>query len=215
MDARDDSTLNPGLRAYQRRVAREKDQTIIDAAIQLFLEKGYGATGMAEIASLAEVSPATLYKHYHGKEALFAATIAELRQRLTSDAPVELDALPLDEALTVFLSHYVALLADPRTLALLRLMISEASRHPSVVHAFYEHGKSTLFLPLASRLRVAAESNELELPGEDIPMRQLLSMAEGHVILRGLLAGETGDAEHHRSIVEEAVQTFLARYRRR
>ncbi|MEV6550933.1 TetR/AcrR family transcriptional regulator [Streptomyces sp. NPDC051597] len=45
-------------------------QAIADAALQLFLEHGYDHVGIREIADAADVSTATVFKHFSGKEAL-------------------------------------------------------------------------------------------------------------------------------------------------
>ncbi|MBP2328472.1 AcrR family transcriptional regulator [Kibdelosporangium banguiense] len=46
-------------------------QALADAALALFLERGYDAVGVREIADTADVSVATLFKHFpDGKEAL-------------------------------------------------------------------------------------------------------------------------------------------------
>ena len=46
-------------------------RALADAALELFLERGYDAVGVREIADTADVSVATLFKHFpDGKEAL-------------------------------------------------------------------------------------------------------------------------------------------------
>jgi AcrR family transcriptional regulator len=52
---------------------RKKAQTrkaLADAALELFLERGFDQVGVKEIADAADVSVTTLFKHFPGKEAL-------------------------------------------------------------------------------------------------------------------------------------------------
>jgi AcrR family transcriptional regulator len=45
-------------------------QAIADAALELFLERGYDRVSIRDIADAADVSTTTLFKHFTGKEAL-------------------------------------------------------------------------------------------------------------------------------------------------
>lgn len=62
-----------GLESYRRRVSAQKRKDIIGAAMCEFGLKGYEKGAMAEIARQADVSTATLYKHFGSKELLFNA----------------------------------------------------------------------------------------------------------------------------------------------
>jgi AcrR family transcriptional regulator len=74
-------------------------QAIADAALRLFLERGYDQVSIRDIADAADVSTATVFKHFSGKEALVfdqdedreSQLIAAVRQR-RSDQSI-LDAL--------------------------------------------------------------------------------------------------------------------------
>ena len=46
-------------------------RTIVDAATQVFLAKGYKRSLMTDVAAALELSPGTLYNHVESKEALF------------------------------------------------------------------------------------------------------------------------------------------------
>lgn len=82
-------------------------QALADAALELFLERGYDAVGVREIADTADVSVATLFKHFpDGKEALVfdqdadreAALVAAVRERPTGRSiPQALRELLRDE----------------------------------------------------------------------------------------------------------------------
>jgi AcrR family transcriptional regulator len=52
--------------------------TIIDAAEQLFSDYGYGKTTMAEIAEQCDMSVGNLYRHFANKEAIAVASMQRL-----------------------------------------------------------------------------------------------------------------------------------------
>ena len=51
-------------------------QRILDAAVQCFSEKGFGATSMSEIARAASTSKASVFHHFETKENLYKEVIA-------------------------------------------------------------------------------------------------------------------------------------------
>ncbi|MFJ3670504.1 TetR/AcrR family transcriptional regulator [Streptomyces sp. NPDC090106] len=57
-------------------------QAIADAALRLFLERGYDDVGIREIADAADVSTTTLFKHFPVKEALVLDEDVEQEARL-------------------------------------------------------------------------------------------------------------------------------------
>lgn len=57
----------------RRDQARQRQQTVLDAAQSLFFAHGYTATTVAGIAAAAEVSPETVYKSFGGKPGLVRA----------------------------------------------------------------------------------------------------------------------------------------------
>jgi AcrR family transcriptional regulator len=63
-----------GLRERQR---LRIQQAIQDAATRLFLESGFDAVGVAEIAAIAEVSKRTLFKYFPTKEDLVIQAFAD------------------------------------------------------------------------------------------------------------------------------------------
>ncbi len=57
----------PGRRERKKAATR---QAIADAALELFLERGYDSVSIRDIAEAADVSTTTLFQHFTGKEAL-------------------------------------------------------------------------------------------------------------------------------------------------
>ncbi|GHE10293.1 TetR/AcrR family transcriptional regulator [Streptomyces alanosinicus] len=92
-------TVPPVSRRDRKKAATR--QAIADAALQLFLERGYDQVGIRDIADAADVSTATVFKHFSGKEALVfdqdqdreSALIAAVRERPSGQSI--LDALRL------------------------------------------------------------------------------------------------------------------------
>ena len=60
-------TSPPGRRERKKAATR---QALADAALELFLQRGFDAVTVAEVAEAADVSVTTLFKHFPSKEAL-------------------------------------------------------------------------------------------------------------------------------------------------
>lgn len=69
-----------GRRERKKAATRQK---IADTALRLFLDRGYDAVGIREVAAEADVAVTTLFSHFAGKEALVFEQDADFEQRLT------------------------------------------------------------------------------------------------------------------------------------
>ena len=64
---------------------RSNKDKIIQAAIELFTQKGYAAVTMREIAAQVSIKAASIYNHYSGKEALLDEIVERFRAGLHSE----------------------------------------------------------------------------------------------------------------------------------
>jgi AcrR family transcriptional regulator len=69
-------TTKPAAPVRQRR-KEARPQELLDAALELFVEKGFAATRSEEVAARAGVAKGTLYLYYPSKEDLLKAVVRE------------------------------------------------------------------------------------------------------------------------------------------
>ena len=100
------------LETYRQSIREGKREAIVAAAQRVFLDHGYQGAAMAGIAKAADVSTATLYKHYANKETLFEAVVADRIRSFDTAFPADnVDPeLPLDEGLKRISASFVELL---------------------------------------------------------------------------------------------------------
>ncbi|RSN60789.1 TetR family transcriptional regulator [Amycolatopsis sp. WAC 04182] len=83
-------TVPTGRRERKKAATRQK---IAETALRLFLERGYDAVGIREVAAEADVAVTTLFSHFASKEALVFGQDAEfergLARAVTDRAPHE------------------------------------------------------------------------------------------------------------------------------
>lgn len=110
--------------------ARERSVEVLDAARQLFFERGYRGTTIQEIAGRAGYSKRTVYLDYRNKDELFMTVCAEggeLLLRKMREMPVH--RLTVEECVERFLDVFVAFSREHREY--FRMIFSEAT--PEVV----------------------------------------------------------------------------------
>jgi TetR/AcrR family transcriptional regulator len=76
--------MNP-LRPPRQRLKEVRPQQLLDAALVLFVEKGFAATRSEEVAQHAGVSKGTLYLYYPSKEELFKAVVRQNLAKLIGE----------------------------------------------------------------------------------------------------------------------------------
>lgn len=104
---------------------------ILDAAQQLFLEKGYRSASIDDIAELAPASKPTIYAHFPGKEALFAAVVARTISGLTDFDGFEPEGRTLQDKLSSLGTAVVEKVIE-ELMGMVRATIAEAQRFPEL-----------------------------------------------------------------------------------
>jgi AcrR family transcriptional regulator len=114
-----------------RDLAGDVQQRILDAAQELFLEKGFRGTSIDEVAETAPASKPTIYAHFAGKEALFTAVVGRTINGLTDLEGFRPQGRTIQDKLANLAMEIVErFLAD--TLDLTRTTIAEARRFPEL-----------------------------------------------------------------------------------
>ncbi|MDX3911517.1 MAG: TetR/AcrR family transcriptional regulator [Sphingobium sp.] len=120
--------------------AGEVENRILDAATELFMERGFGRTTLDQVAAAARVGNTTLYKRYPGKEPLFTAVI----HRSVERAVRQLHVKARQSTPEARLRHVgVAMLKNALTrevMAIMRISAAEAENFPTVARAGYRVG---------------------------------------------------------------------------
>ncbi|MFI6349046.1 TetR/AcrR family transcriptional regulator [Streptomyces sp. NPDC050560] len=89
-------TVQPGRRERKKAATRQR---IADTALRLFLEKGYDAVGIRDVAAEADVAVTTVFSHFAAKEALVFERDADFERRLTGAVTDRAPQEPLVPAL--------------------------------------------------------------------------------------------------------------------
>lgn len=115
-----------------------KYNTLIEKAEELFIQYGYKAVSMDQIAEAAGISKMTIYKYFSNKENLFLKILSTISERIYEDMKQQIDRyegtlekidiifkLSIDYSKDYSLAFYKDILENQR---ILELMISEKKR---------------------------------------------------------------------------------------
>ena len=128
--------------AIHAKHARRKDARpgeLLDAALTLFVEKGFAATRAEEVAKLAGVSKGTLFLYFNSKEELFKAVVRNSISGRFSEWSAEFDSFVGSSAdlLRLAMATWWQRLGSTQASGIIKLMMSEARNFPELA-AFYQ-----------------------------------------------------------------------------
>ncbi|MCS0605318.1 TetR/AcrR family transcriptional regulator [Streptomyces sp. LP11] len=92
----------PGRRERKKAATRK---ALADAALELFLERGFDAVSIKDVAEAADVSTTTLFKHFPSKEALVFDMDADVEAALVTAVRDRDPGTPLLDALRRHMLH--------------------------------------------------------------------------------------------------------------
>ncbi len=142
--------------------AAGRREAILDAALNDFSARGFAATRLDDIARRAGVAKGTIYLHFKDKESLFqelirskmAPVVGTLEATFAADLPLR---MVVDKAIDVFVREvYGSHRKD-----LIRLIISEGPRFPTLAQFYYREVLSRILKSVRGLLRRALERGEL------------------------------------------------------
>lgn len=192
----------------------QKAAQIMSAAKTLFTSQGFGATSMDAIARVANVSKATLYAHFSGKEELFAAIVSHecrTQQSLLWAPGVEEKAV--DDALREIGRNFLDLLLSAPAVAIFRVVVAESTRFPDLGRIFFNSGPNQMRQSLGSYLAKTAARGRLDIADPWRAAEHFIGMLQTPVhfsVLFGLKDHFARDEVDR--IVSDAVEAFLRAY---
>ncbi len=110
---------------------------LLDAALALFLEHGYGNLNMETIAKEARVSMRTIYSQFGGKAGLFGALIRRSSDQFVADLSEEEQP---EQALEAFAQKFLYRITRPDVVRIRAILIGESTRFPDLATHFYQQG---------------------------------------------------------------------------
>lgn len=174
-------------RSQSRGEARR--QAMLDAARELFLEKGFSATSLSEIVSRSKGSRATLYKMFGNKEGLLLAMIDNVSSRTwraIEHFTVKDDTRSTEQILIDIGLYFVVNSLQPTTVAIFRIFAAENHRIPEEIRRFLQKGPIGVEEKMAVLFRSIPAVKKGSISAEAVT-RLFLGLVNGNLLFHEIM----------------------------
>ncbi|WP_306320046.1 MULTISPECIES: TetR/AcrR family transcriptional regulator [unclassified Streptomyces] len=200
-----ENAIPPRVRAGRptREQAEARHQELLDAALDLFLERGFEVTTIEMIAARVSMTKRTIYARYPDKATLFRAAIqrAVERQIVPQNVLDALDRGELSATLEAIARLRVDQIASPHGLRLQHIINAESHRFPEIFTAYVEQSTRPLIEHVATVLQRAVDAGEIAPTDVDHAASAFMSMVVG-----GRVRAIVGGLDPTRSELDERVR---------
>ena len=192
-----------------------KRRQILDGARKVFLDRGFDAASMMDIAKAAGVSKGTLYVYFKDKDDLFDGMVR-------GECVMQLDGVfdfdPNDHDVEAVLlkrgKAFVKALGNPQRLSSWRTVIAVAERMPEVGRKLYESGPARGVASLAAYLKSQTEAGILKVDDYEVAAAQFIETCHATMLKPMLFNfGPPPTDERIAYVVGIAVRTFMRAYK--
>src|SRR4030095_16497517 len=112
-------------------------EVIVDAAKDLFLERGFGSVSMDELAMAAGVARRTLYNQFANKEEIFREMLLGVSRQLEHAFPPGIETRgDVEDVLRLVARVIVDLHKNPEYLGFLRMVVADSRQFSWIAQEF-------------------------------------------------------------------------------
>ena len=186
---------------------------IVEAAVRLFLERGFGSVSMDELAEAAGVARRTLYNQFASKEEIFREMLLRVSGQLEDAFPPGVETQgDVEDVLRLVARMILELHGHPEYLGFLRMVVADSRQFPWIAEEF-----ATVMEPQTERLaRYLAHLTAMGILDCRNPMlaaHQFMGILNEFSLWPWMM-GRESLAVPPEEVVEETIRMFLQHYRR-
>jgi TetR/AcrR family transcriptional regulator of autoinduction and epiphytic fitness len=202
--------LNQAIAKARRGGSRE---AIIEAAARLFLEQGFGAVSMDDLAEAGGVARRTLYNQFASKEEIFRETLLRVPGQLEDVLPPGVETQgDVTDVLRLIARAIVKLHRRPGYLGFFRIVVADSRQFPWIAEAF-----AAVMEPLLERfaryLAHLTAMGILDCRQPRLAAHQFTGMLN-EFFLWPWMMGRDSLPVPAEDVIEETIRMFLRHYRR-
>lgn len=168
-----------------RRRAEARPDEVLDAALDLFIERGFANTRVEDIAARAGLSKGAVYLYFPSKEAVLEGVVRRTIRPIADNAVHMIENYAGDPRpiITMVMKTVASRLTDPRTLAIPKLAMREMLNFPDFA-ALYRAEVLDKVVPLITGLiRRGIEQGYVRPVDPELTIRSIIGPIMLHLVL--------------------------------
>jgi AcrR family transcriptional regulator len=186
---------------------------IVEAAVRLFLERGFGSVSMDELAEAAGVARRTLYNQFTSKEEIFREMLRRVTSQLENAFPPGIETRgDVEDVLRLIARMILDLHKNPEYLGFLRMVAADSRQFPWIADEF-----AAVMDPLTDRVvRYLAHLTALgvlECPNPLLAAHEFMGILNEFSLWPWMMGRPPLNVPAE-ALVEDTIRMFLRHYRR-
>lgn len=168
-----------------RRRAAERPDEVLDAALDLFVSRGFAQTRVEDVAARAGLSKAAVYLYFPSKQALLEGLVHRAVANLAEDALTLIqdwqgDPRPL---LAGLLRQIGRKLGDPSVIAVPALILREAPHSPEIAALYRAEVLDRLIPALTALIAQGVAGGHIRPVDPELTVRSVMGPLMAHLVL--------------------------------
>jgi len=168
-----------------RRRAEARPDEVLDAALELFMEKGFAATRVDDIAKRAGLSKGAVYLYFPSKEAVLEALV---RRAIVPIADTALEALRNYEGdPRIVISMVIRMVgqrfSDPRIVAIPKVVFREVVGFPHLAEMYRTEVLDKVIPVIVGLIRRGVEQGYLRQVDPELTVRSIIGPLLLHLVM--------------------------------
>ena len=190
-----------------------RHEAILDAAEALFMDQGYDRTSLAEIVRRSGGALATLYELFGNKQGLLHAIAVRWRDETMQGRVNQVEASDASavDILMGFVRREIGLWQSPRTVALLRMLVSEGLRDRDFALQTYRDLHLPFIAEVSALFSEWAATGKAAIDDPEAAAHLFLSTISGDMMLNRLFGVEDGMLDEAQ--IRWRLQPFFSHFR--
>lgn len=198
----------------ERKLNQDKNQAIAQAAVREFERAGYNGANMDKVAQEANVSKATVYKHFGSKKELFLALMWQFKEVMDEHHAIIYNPnKTIQEQLLEFGKKKLAFINNPQYMVMMKIGMATMMQECEVRSELQKMVTDKLFDNLIQWFEDAKRDKKLDFDDAMFVSNQFIGIIKSQLFFPPLIFGSPHPSkEEQHKVIESAIKSIVCQY---